>query len=230
MELSKRLQMNADLVRQRQRVADVGCDHGYVSIYLSKQKECSCIALDVNAGPLAIAKENIAMAGLSDQITCRLSDGLCEVEPGEVDAVLIAGMGGMLATRIVQQSREVVKTLRQLVIQAQSDLDHVRREICALGFLIDREECCYDNGKFYLAISFLPGTQKQEYKTFEWHYGRDLLERKDNTYRIFLEKERQKKMDVMEKLKSNSSDNSRKRMAELKEQLGLLEQALETYY
>ena len=37
MELSKRLLMVASMVEPGSIVADVGCDHGYVSIYLVRQ-------------------------------------------------------------------------------------------------------------------------------------------------------------------------------------------------
>ena len=60
MKLSKRLQMNADLVPCGAKVADIGCDHGYVSIYLAERKQCpKIIAMDINCGPLEIARKNI---------------------------------------------------------------------------------------------------------------------------------------------------------------------------
>lgn len=38
MKLSARLQMNADLVPLGSRIADIGCDHGFVSIYLAEER------------------------------------------------------------------------------------------------------------------------------------------------------------------------------------------------
>lgn len=37
-ELSARMAMNASLVPDGAKVADVGCDHGYVSLYLALKK------------------------------------------------------------------------------------------------------------------------------------------------------------------------------------------------
>ena len=50
-KLSKRMQAVAALVRNTTCLADVGCDHGYVPIYLI-QSECigHAIAMDVNRG------------------------------------------------------------------------------------------------------------------------------------------------------------------------------------
>ena len=76
MELSKRLQAVADMVTPNKRVADIGCDHGYISIYLCTKKLASkVIAMDVRKGPLERAKNNIEKYGLSDYIETRLSDG-----------------------------------------------------------------------------------------------------------------------------------------------------------
>ena len=77
MELSKRLFMTASMVERGSIVADVGCDHGYTAIYLVQNGICPrVLAMDVNEGPLARAREHIREAGLSAYIETRLSDGL----------------------------------------------------------------------------------------------------------------------------------------------------------
>ena len=54
--LSKRMQAAADLVSQGKRVCDVGCDHGYVSIYLVQSgKSPRVLAMDVRRGPLLLS-------------------------------------------------------------------------------------------------------------------------------------------------------------------------------
>ena len=48
-ELSARMAMNASLVPDGAKVADVGCDHGYVSLYLASKKACKkVIAMDIH--------------------------------------------------------------------------------------------------------------------------------------------------------------------------------------
>jgi tRNA (adenine22-N1)-methyltransferase len=60
MQLSKRLSAVAELVTPGSRLADVGCDHGYISIALVKAGIIpSAIAMDVNEGPLMRARQNI---------------------------------------------------------------------------------------------------------------------------------------------------------------------------
>ena len=108
-------------------LADVGTDHGYVPIALvQRQKIPGAIAMDINKGPLARAKENIAAAHLEDYIQTRLSDGVEELEPGEADSILIAGMGGELIIHILSEGEKVCKKASELILQPQSDIRKVR--------------------------------------------------------------------------------------------------------
>ena len=70
----------AGMVTKGNRLADVGCDHGYLSIYLVEERIVpSAIAMDVRPGPLSRARENISRYGLEDYIETRLSDGLTKL-------------------------------------------------------------------------------------------------------------------------------------------------------
>ena len=89
------MQAVADLVTAGNRVCDVGCDHGYISIYLVQSRKAPCVlAMDVNRGPLQRASEHVKAAGLEKYITLRLSDGLLAFRKGEADTLVCAGMGG----------------------------------------------------------------------------------------------------------------------------------------
>ena len=74
MQLSLRLSAIADLVTEGNRLVDVGCDHGYLPVYLIQQKKIpSAIAMDVRKGPLSRAQEHIRQYGLEEYIQTRLS-------------------------------------------------------------------------------------------------------------------------------------------------------------
>lgn len=114
MQLSKRLQAVVNLITRGAKVADVGCDHAYISIYMVEKNLASkVIAMDVNRGPLERAKENIRCCHYDNQIETRLSDGLQELKPGEADTLLIAGMGGALMQRILTGKMEVLEQVRE---------------------------------------------------------------------------------------------------------------------
>ncbi len=107
MQLSERLRAVAALVTSGGTVADIGTDHAYIPIYLIQTGAVSrAIAMDVNQGPLARAREHIAQYGLEASIETRLSDGLAALRPGEADSIVIAGMGGALMVRILDEGRD----------------------------------------------------------------------------------------------------------------------------
>ena len=137
MQLSKRLRAVADFVTPQGRLADVGTDHAYVPICLMEEKKISgAIAMDIVDGPLQRARENIAAHHLETQIETRKSDGLEALRPGEVDTIVIAGMGGLLICRILEQGREVAATVPEWVLEPQSDTDKVRAYLLEQGYHI----------------------------------------------------------------------------------------------
>lgn len=157
-QLSKRLQAVADMVTPGLRVADVGCDHAYVSIYLTERGIArECFALDVRTGPLLRAERNIAAHQLSGRIHTRLGSGLEPIQPGEIDAVLMAGMGGILVRDLLEESRELSHSLQEWVLQPQSDVDLVRRYIRESGFCIVEENFIREDGKYYPMFRAVPG-------------------------------------------------------------------------
>ena len=101
--LSSRLQAIASMVEEGGILADIGTDHGYLPIRLLEDGKISgAIAADINRGPLLRAEEHVREKGFDDRISLRLSDGFLAVLPGEADAAVIAGMGGPLTIRILE--------------------------------------------------------------------------------------------------------------------------------
>lgn len=158
--LSERLQMLARMVTPGNRVADVGCDHGFLSIYLvQKGISPGVIAMDVRKGPLTAAGEHVAARGLGAYIETRISDGLKELKPEEADTVVCAGMGGRLMKRILTESMDKVMLLKELVLQPQSELQEFREFLRNTGFCITDEDMVQDEGKYYFAMRVLPESQ-----------------------------------------------------------------------
>ena len=155
--LSERLLHIAGQVRAGQTLADVGCDHGYLPIYLV-QKGCMqrAIAMDINEGPLQRAMEHIEREALGDYIQTRQSDGLEKLSPGEADAVIIAGMGGNLTIDILTRGETVVRTLDQLILEPQSELAAVRAFLRENDYFIEVEDLVLEDGKYYPILRVLP--------------------------------------------------------------------------
>ena len=157
MAISNRLKTIAELVTPGYRAADIGTDHGYVPIYLVRNGICPfVIAADLSPGSLEKARGNIERAGLlrsgSDGpfgIECRLSDGLSAFTPGEVDAIIISGMGGILMERILRDSPLVVRSAKELILSPHRDLQLLRDYAAGSGFVITEDLSLVDKKKTY---------------------------------------------------------------------------------
>ena len=182
-----------DMIRPCDTAADIGCDHGFVSIALARADVAKrVIACDVNKGPLKTAGENIARAGFSDRIETRLGDGLHKITPEDkVDSIVIGGMGGALMTRILSEGEEIVKNATQLVLQPQSELFLVRQYVRNIGFHIEKEVFLIDAGKYYWVMDVRPG--KGEYPEGEVlevydEFSGYLIENRDPLLSEYIEK------------------------------------------
>lgn len=228
MNLSKRLKMNVSLVPEGTRTADIGCDHGYASIWLVRHGISGrVIALDINKGPLERAKEHIREAGLEKQIECRLSNGTEKLIPGEVDTLMIAGMGGPLMIRILEEGSRVLEKVDTLVLQPQSEIGEVRRFLFRQGFQITEEKACVEDGKYYFAIcAKRAGRPLEQTVRYEWEYryGTYLVQKNDPVLQQYLLKERDICQSILRKLELSSKDEERR--TEIQNMLEDIEQCL----
>mgnify|MGYP001236273320 FL=1 len=236
-KISNRLTTAAALVTQGYTLADVGTDHGYIPIYLLQQKKIlAAIAMDINEGPLERAKEHIALYGLQAYIQTRLSDGVAALKPGEVEAVLIAGMGGGLVMHILKDGEKVCQSAKELILQPQSEIEHVREFLREKGYTILAEDMVYEDGKFYPMMKVqYQGENENAQKASEVLklsdlYGGLLLQNRHPVLKTFLEKERLIYTGIKENLaKQPVSEKIRMRLAEVEDILHYNELALQFY-
>ncbi|MCD8011582.1 MAG: tRNA (adenine(22)-N(1))-methyltransferase TrmK [Lachnospiraceae bacterium] len=159
-KLSDRLQAVADMVTPGLVLADIGTDHAYIPIYLIEQEVIPrAIAMDVHEGPLLRAKTHIQEHGLSDRIETRLSDGLATLRPGEAQSIVLAGMGGALTIRILENAGAILNAYSvssahemdsaELILQPQSEIQQVRAYLARKDWRIVREDMVFEDGKYY---------------------------------------------------------------------------------
>ncbi len=250
MELSDRLLSVAKLVLPAKTLADVGCDHGYLSVYLINEKKCEhVIAMDVRKGPLARAEQTIRTYGMEPYIELRLSDGLNKLGFGEADGYVCAGMGGRLALQIMWQDRFKVAAMKQVILQPQSELWLVRRMLKKWGCVIDEERMVCDEGKFYPMMRMIPGEGFAEAKEVEegsfldcftednWEeyakelYGELLLAQNNPVLEEFLIKEATRLSQIGNTLSDlDESVKLSNRKKELKTEQMIAVKTLETFY
>lgn len=229
--LSDRMQMVADMVSRGNVLADIGCDHGFVSIYLLENKICpKVIAMDVNEGPLLRAGEHIKERGLTSYIDIRLSDGMDKLLIKEADSILIAGMGGRLVIKILSDCIEKAKALKEIILQPQSELHLVRRFLTESGFHILEENMVKDNGKFYPAMRVVWREEKTpELSEEELWYGPCLLERKHPVLQEYLKMEKAKFSQIAKDINSNAGKEDAHKEDTLQSRQSLIDTAL-TYF
>ncbi len=226
--LSKRLLMSISLVPAGSRTADIGCDHGFVSIYLYENRIAEkVIAMDVHEGPLEKAKRHIADAGLTAEIECRRSDGLENLSPEEADTLFIAGMGGILTISILSESLSQVKKMKHLILQPQSQIHKVRHFLHENGFAITEERMVFEEGKYYTALHAVPGEQKFDHHA-EYLYGKDLIEKKDKVLLEFLKTEYERYRKISEGFDLRHNGKSAARRQEIKECMNRLHELIQT--
>ncbi len=208
--LSTRMKTIADMVPEGLSVADIGCDHGFVSIYLVNERKAPyALAMDVNEGPLLRAKEHIAQYGLQDRISTRLSDGAVGLSKGEVEAAVIAGMGGRLTMRIIVDSADKFKQMKSLVLSPHSDIPLVRGFLVDNGFEIQDEEMVFDEGKYYSIIRCAWVGAETQLSDIQKEYGPKLLEKKHPVLKEYLTHEAVKMREIRERLAAGENHSTR---------------------
>lgn len=160
-KLTPRLQKIADQVIIGHRVADIGTDHGYIPIYLTKNEISPLvIAGDINKKPLERAEDNIKNHNLSHSIYTRLGNGLSILKPCEVDTAIIAGMGGLLISKLLEDSKEIAQSLKTLVLQPMQARPELRKYLVNNGFTIEKDILVKENCHIYEIIVARPGEQE----------------------------------------------------------------------
>ena len=156
--ISKRLLLCAELVPPCGTVADVGTDHGYLAIHLLQTGKCArVIAADLREKPLESARTNAALFGAADKMSFVQSDGLQNIEPGSFEVLVLAGMGGDLIARILDEAPWLEGGNYTLILQPQSAANELRRWLGERGWSIDRERLVRDGRFLYSVLAVRPG-------------------------------------------------------------------------
>lgn len=226
MKLSQRLQAIADLVDKGARVGDIGTDHGQLPCYLVEMGiSPMVVAADINALPLAGAKQRIAESGFGERITTRLGDGLTVLAPGEVDAVTISGMGGSLMTEILEASPEVVRSLKQLILQPNLAAHLVRRWAGAHGWHIEQERLLYEEGRYYEVLSLRPGYSEMLTEAQLW-LGPVLLRERHPLLVEYVRRDWLAEKMILAQVAKSDSIEAREKQQRLREKWQYIEEAM----
>ena len=198
MRISNRLEALTFFVPYNSKVIDVGTDHALLPIYLI-ENDLVCnpvIASDNKYGPLETAKKNIAMYDLQSKISLCLSDGLKEVE-SDFDCVIIAGMGGSLISKILNDSKEKLDKVKTLILQPNNSEFAVREFLKNNNFKIINEMIVYEDDHYYTIIVAEHG--ENDYDDYDLLYGPILRREKSINFLDMLNKKADKLYEIIQK-------------------------------
>ncbi len=180
-KLSKRLYQVASFVDDYSKVIDVGCDHAKLAIYLAQtKKDISVIASDNSKLVYQKALASIKAYQLEKKIDLRLGSGLEVLKDEEVDTIIMAGLGGFKITFLLKEQKNVLKTVKKIIIQANNGVFKVRKELVNLGYFIDDEKLVKEHSKLYIIICFKRG--KAKYSKRDFLFGPILRKRRESLY------------------------------------------------
>lgn len=153
MRLSKRIYAIADQVNKGETAADIGTDHGYVPMLLMKNKiSPDVIMSDISEGSLAKAIETFRICGIDmPDSAFRVGDGLETIIPGEVDAVIIGGLGGFTIIEILEADPKKSHSYSRLILQPRKHSGNLRYYLYTHGWDITGEHLAPE-GKFVCEI------------------------------------------------------------------------------
>ncbi|MEF9991404.1 MAG: class I SAM-dependent methyltransferase [Romboutsia sp.] len=227
MKLTDRLIKIASLVTKGKRVADIGTDHGYIPVYLlNKGTIPFAILADVNKGPLENARKEVRHNALLDKVDLRLGSGIEVLQKYEVDEIIIAGMGGILISELLESKLEVAYSVDRLILQPMQAQDELRKYLLNNGFEILDEVLVKEDFRIYeiLTVKYSGKNTDIEDEIY-FEVGKKLIENKDPLLKEFIEKKIFKYKSILDKIDGKtgeSIDKKREESLKIIEKLGKL--------
>lgn len=173
--LSPRLQACAAYVKNGDRIADIGCDHGYLSLYLLNNGIASfAIAADVNEMPLQSAQHNAEKYGCSDKISFHLSDGVKSI-PRDFNTMICAGMGADTIISILTAAPWLKNSSYRLILQCQSKTPMLRKFLSDNGWYIVEEQVLRDGRFLYTVMNVHYDPEQSQLTDAQCHFPPALL-------------------------------------------------------
>ena len=187
--LSPRLKTLYDITPECNCFADIGTDHAYLPVYLCKNDKCkNAIASDIVKGPLERAKATIKKHNMEDRISVRLGGGVSTLEKNEADVVLVAGMGGLIIADILKDGIEVLKNVRNIILQPMTAVSNLREYLYNNNWKIEKEYLVKDNGKLYNIMTVSYTEEKLDYTDTDIYIGRYLTDNKPELFEEYLDR------------------------------------------
>lgn len=228
--LSERLQVVADYVEKGARLADIGSDHAYLPCYLAQNNQIEfAVAGEVVEGPYLNAVNEVSKLHLEETIAVRLGDGLRVLkEEDRISTITIAGVGGPLIRRILEEGKQLRKRSGQetLILQPNVNERTVREYLMNESYEIVAETIIEENDKIYEIIKAEPCETRQDYSKRDLLFGPFLSKEKAPVFLKKWSNEAEKTTYILEQMKK-AEQADRVKIDELEAQLSLMKEMIE---
>ncbi|CEP80209.1 class I SAM-dependent methyltransferase [Paraclostridium sordellii] len=224
MKLTDRLLKIASLVGKNKKIADIGTDHGYIPVYLLNNNKINyAILADVNKGPLENARKEVKHNKLENKVDLRLGSGLDVLKINEVDEIIIAGMGGILISELLNVKKDVSQSVEKLILQPMQAQSELRKYLYNNGYEIINEVLVKEDFRIYEIIE-AKYTGKNTVVTDDIYYevGKKLIENKDDLLEEFLIKKINAYKGLLDKLDGKIGEGIERKRIETMEKIDKL--------
>ena len=181
--LGPRLQTVASFVPKGAKLGDIGTDHAYLPIALYEAQQISrAVAIDVHEGPYQSALAAVKARHLETVIDVRFGDGLMPLEPGEVNVLTLAGMGGRTMLDILSARPDVLESVHELVLQPQGAERAVRLALLGDGWRLKAERLVEEDNRIYVVMAYSrdDGMNEANLQRLEHNWTQRLLSHLEN--------------------------------------------------
>jgi tRNA (adenine22-N1)-methyltransferase len=227
MNLTPRLKTIALCVDIGSRIADIGTDHAYLPVYMIENGIAeSAVASDINKGPVQNALQTVEKSGMASSIEVICAPGLKGLS-GRFDAIIIAGMGGLLIKQILEDDLKIVRNSVKLILQPMTNSIELRRFLCEHGYRILEEKITIEGEKFYEIIIAAPGIPEICDDEMTYEISQAMRRNRDENTKRFIEKKLYVVEQIVNQIESNSNNRATSKLQQMKHRLAMLREVYE---
>jgi len=209
-------------------IADIGSDHGLFSVWsIENNMANKIIAVDISEPSLKKTKDIAKQRGLHEKIECRVGDGLAPLGDNEVNGIVIAGLGEITITEIIEADIEKARNADWILLQPTRGAGKIRRFLANNGFSIKDEALAKDGDRYYQTILASKGLTVVSGDPFYYEFGIMLLNNEDPLLERYIGNKIETILKEIDTLELGTSEDAIKRKEELKELIRRYEGLLE---
>lgn len=176
-------------------IADVGCDHGKLTGYLT-QSGAFVHAIDISSSSLDKTKKLCKKLDISKNVEYHCSDGLVDVRHTMFDGIILAGIGEINIMEIIENSLDCAKNCRTLILLPMDGAYRTRKYLQKHSFEIIDEELVKEDKRIYTIIAARYGKTKSLSEA-QLLIGPQLIKNKHALLNDFIEKQLSKHRTIL---------------------------------